>query len=72
MNFADVSNFLTAELGPEITHRVIVAMRNHAAGEVIYIPSRQPRPVVTEKDTPKSLMRKGIPRRTAYKWISGK
>lgn len=72
MNFSEISNFLTAELGPEISHRVIVAMRQHAAGEVIYIPSRQPRPEIHPTDTVKSIMKRGIPRRTAYKWISGK
>ena len=72
MNFSEISNLLQAEIGKDTAEKVISAIRKFAPGETIYIPSRKPRPVVTEKDTPKSLMRKGIPRRTAYKWVTGR
>ena len=72
MNFSEISNLLSAEIGKDMAEKAIRAIRKFAPGETIYIPSRKPRPVVTEKDTPKSLIKRGIPRRTAYKWVTGK
>lgn len=72
MNFAEVSSLLSAEIGKDMAEKAIRAIRKFAPGETIYIPSRQPRPVVTARDTPQTLMKRGIPRRTAYKWVTGK
>ena len=71
MNFAEISNLLSAEIGKDTAEKVISAIRKFAPGETIYIPSRH-HPVVGPNDSVKSLMRRGVKRRTAYRLITGR
>ncbi len=71
MNFSEISNLLHAEVGKDMAEKVISAIRQYAPGETIYVPSRH-HPVVNPTDSVKSLMRRGVKRRTAYRLITGR
>ena len=69
MKFSDLQNVLAHEFGSDTAAKVGNTIRRHAGGECVYIPAREPPPIVSPFDTPRDLMRRGVARRTAYAMI---
>ena len=70
MRFQELQNVLALEFGPDTAAKVTTAIRFHAGGETLYVPAKEPHPVVSPFDTPASLIRRGVKRRTAYRLLA--
>ena len=70
MRFQELQNVLALEFGPDITAKLTTAIRLHAGGENLYIPSKEPPPIIHPFDTPASLISRGVKRRTAYRLLA--
>ena len=71
MRFADLAEILRRELGPDLAAKACKIICREAAGESVYIPSRDGPPEILQTDTPKRVAeRYGIPRSTAHNWVN--
>lgn len=70
MRFQELQNVLALEFGPDTAAKLTTAIRFHAGGETLYVPSKEPPPIIHPFDTPSSLMRRGVKRRTAYRLLA--
>lgn len=69
MKFQEIETVMALELGADTAARVSKVFRLHAAGERLYIPAVAPHPVVGPFDTPRTLQKRGVSRRTSYRLI---
>ena len=72
MNYRQLSNVITAALGPEVGNNLLREISANCGGERVYIPHTHQRQRASQTDTVASLMKRGIARRTAYRLIGGK
>ena len=72
MNYRQLSNVITATLGPEAANKLLREISAHCGGERLYIPHTHQRQRASQTDTVASLMKRGVSRRTAYRLIGGK
>jgi hypothetical protein len=73
MRWAEFSEILRRELGElgELGERVLSSVRRECPGESIHVPQRPARPEILPEDTPQTVQaRYGVPRRTAYRWVT--
>lgn len=70
MKFNEIETVMALELGADTAARVSKVFRLHAGGENLYIPSKEPPPIIHPFDTPASLIRRGVKRRTAYRLLA--
>jgi len=55
---------------PLTPQRVCEVLAEHYGGERVYIPRRCTSIEVKPTDTPQTLIARGVPRRTAYNWVT--
>lgn len=71
MRFADLAEILRRELGADLAAKACRVLCREAAGESVYIPSREGPPEIRPTDTPKRVAeRYGVHRETARNWVN--
>ena len=50
--------------------RVCEVLAEHWGGERVYVPKRCDQVEITQRDTPQTLIRRGVKRTTAYRWVN--
>ena len=70
MTFPELADIMRRELGQD-AERILLLICRECAGESVYIPRSVQRPEIQPQDTPQSVQaRYGVPRRTAYRWVT--